>query len=204
MESVGRGEDVNINIEARGCVENKKKARRDCNYISRKERNSDNFCEMIKLLVADENKNFDKKTVTTTDSIESIRAAVIQKEAVSKKIEKEITDEMLSKAKNNLLRKIPLLCDSMHFLCLKESKYTHYLSVAVELFSSDMKLQKKEVFVAIKFLSQVVPEFLTIQDPDEWVHETTIRINIHLPYAEFRKKLVPLITSESEKLFSIY
>jgi hypothetical protein len=87
------------------------------------------------------------------------------------------------------LRSICTMCDALRSRNLSGKRSSNRTSEVVKMMCEQLSLPQTELLARLQLLADVVPEFLTIIQPDNVVPYSVIRLNMQAPYSQVRKKL---------------
>lgn len=116
------------------------------------------------------------------DKLKEIHAKELEKQ-------KKITD-----LKNRVIS-LPSLCDALRSKCLSTNRTSIKKSDLLNMMTTELNLNQRELSERLLMLSQIVPEFITIVPADNIVPISTFRINLSTLYKEVKNKVTTYVSS---------
>ena len=124
------------------------------------------------------------------------RGAIEKNKALAREKERKRLDA------ERRIRSIPAVCDALRSISLiknKQSQATIMSEVLREL-APDLSITEQELLSRFQIVAREMPEFLSIFAPDSILAVCTIKVNLHVPYTELRKKAHKFVTESLAKI----
>ena len=98
------------------------------------------------------------------------------------------------------LASICVLCDALRSKCLMSNRASVKTTDIINQLSKELSILPKELMFRLQLLTSIVPEYLTIVQPDNVVSYSVLRFNMQVSYDQVRKKLALYATTTLSKL----
>ena len=95
---------------------------------------------------------------------------------------------------------ICVLCDALRSKCMMSNRASVKTTDIINQLSKELSILPKELMIRLQLLTSIVPEYLTIVQPDNVVSYSVVRFNMQVSYDQVRKKLAAYATSTLSKL----
>lgn len=95
---------------------------------------------------------------------------------------------------------ICVLCDALRSKCMMNNRVSIKTTDIINQLSKELSILPKELMIRLQLLTSIVPEYLTIVQPDNVVSFSVVRFNMQVSYDQVRKKLASYATTTLSKL----
>ena len=100
------------------------------------------------------------------------------------------------------IRSIPAVCDALRSISLVKNRQSQasIMSEMLRDLAPDLSITEQELLARFQIIAREMPHFLSIFAPDSIVAASRIKVNLHVPYAELRKKAQVFVTESLSKI----
>lgn len=143
--------------------------------------------------------------INSEQSLDDLKDTILRKRA--REEEEKEADLSNRLARKRIQERIALvsLCDAFRNLCVTTCKYNFPWSTVCDTFMRQLRISREDLLRRTQLLQSVVPEYISINPPNDIMETEWIRINEHAPYTQVRKKVhsVAEAAREEEKQLTL-
>lgn len=132
-----------------------------------------------------------------------LKQLAIERGLCAERVEERRLKEMDLKAQMAEINILPSICSALRTSCLMNKSFSQTLSSCTSKLAGDFRMAKANIRHCISIIEAQVPEFLSIQPPDDIVPVATVKINSTVEFSRVHKKITEFVFEKVAELSQI-
>lgn len=101
-------------------------------------------------------------------------------------------DKVKAVAYAHQIESLPRVCNALRSMCAQIRKTIFSMKELNQKLAQELELTPRDLRIRLDLLAHVLPEFLTIFPPDEYISHESVKVNMDVPYATLKQSLLKL------------